>query len=243
MLASPRITDRLVSRGFFASAFALSATVLAFGGALANTHAETLPSVPEEGLIARYDFDEGDGTVLHDHSGHGFDGVLHGGTVWKAGAHGSSLEFNGVNAYVQLPSDSAFNTADFTVAAWIQPYEIGQGTDERVIYSNLVYEGNPVTEGTEFKFHKGELDGVTARVVFDGDYWFDMYRPAALADGAWHMVAFTEGQGYGRLWIDGVQAGAAEPSGAIRYPTPLPRSAPAFATRLPPVGSTAASTR
>jgi len=204
---------RIYDRGL--SAAEMAATYAAI-------HGKT-PVPADNGLIAQYDFDEAAGTVLHDHSGHGFDGVLHGGTVWKAGAHGTSLEFNGVNAYVQLPADSAFNAASFTVAAWIQPYEIGQGTDERVIYSNLVYQGNPVTEGIEFKFHKGELNGVTARVVFDGDYWADMYRPAALADGAWHMVAFSEGQGYARFWIDGVQAGPAEPCGAVRYPTPLPQ--------------------
>jgi hypothetical protein len=176
------------------------------------------------GLIAQYDFDEGDGATLHDRSGHGFDGVLHGGAAWKAGAHGSSLEFNGIDAYVQLPSDPAFNAASFTVAAWIQPYEEGSGSDERVFYSNLTYTpGDAEDRGIEFRFRRGELEGVTARKGYDGAYWDDMFRAASLADGAWHMVAFTVGDGYGRLWIDGLQAGSAEPWEDIAYPTPLPQ--------------------
>lgn len=176
------------------------------------------------GLIAQYDFDEGEGTTLHDRSGHGFDGVLHGGTAWKAGAHGSSLEFNGIDAYVQLPADSAFNAPAFTVAAWIQPYEQGTGSDERVFYSNLTYQtGDAADRGIEFRFRHGELEGVTARKIYDGTYWSEIFRTASLADGAWHMVAFTVSDGYGRLWIDGVQAGAAEPWGDIAYPEPLPQ--------------------
>lgn len=175
-------------------------------------------------LIARYDFDEGAGTVLHDRSGNGFDGSLHGGAAWKAGARGSSLEFNGINAYVQLPPDSVFNAASFTVAAWIQPFEQGTGGDERVIYSNLEYaRSGPVALGTGFKFRGGDLNVVSGRAVYDGQYWFEMYRTASLADGAWHQVTLTVGDGYGKLWIDGVQAGAAQPWGAIAYPSPSPQ--------------------
>lgn len=176
------------------------------------------------GLIAQYDFDEGAGAVLHDRSGNGFDGALHGGGAWKAGARGSSLEFNGIDAYVQLPSDSAFNAKSFTVAAWIQPYEQGHGTEEHVIYSNLEYAvGNSVTKGAEIRFRGGELEGVSGRAVYYKDYWSEIFRPASLDDGAWHFTAFTVSDGYGRLWIDGVQAGAAEPWGDIAYSAPLPQ--------------------
>lgn len=171
------------------------------------------------GLLARFDFDEGVGTVLHDSSGNGFDGVLHGGAAWKAGARGSSLEFNGIDTYVQLPPDPVFNASSFTVAAWIQPSEQGRGTDERVIYSNLAYTGNSLKQGAEFRFRGGELEGVTG----DGDDWSSIFRAATLADGAWHLVVFTVGDGYGKLWIDGVQASAAQPWGAVAYPSPLPQ--------------------
>ncbi|MBW8888701.1 MAG: hypothetical protein JF616_13170 [Fibrobacteres bacterium] len=176
------------------------------------------------GLIAQYDFDEGEGAILHDRSGNGFDGAIHGETAWKAGARGSSLEFNGKDTYVQLPSDSAFNPPAFTVAAWIQPYEQGIGNDQRVIYSNLIYTiGDSVDQGTEFRFRFGELEGVTGRKVYNGAYWSEIFRPVSLADGAWHMVALTVSDGYGRMWIDGVQAGAAETWGEIGYPPPLPQ--------------------
>lgn len=205
---------RIYDRGL--SAAEIAATYAALGGK---------PVDPKDkGLIARYDFDENAGTALHDRSGHGFDGTLKGGAQWKSGVRGSSLYFNGEDAYVQLPADSAFNAPSFTLAAWIQPTEQGTGADERVLYSNLAYtEGNAVTQGTEFRFRRGELEGVTGRVIWDGDYWSDMFRPAFLADGAWHHVAFSVTGGYGRLWIDGSQAGPAEPWGAIAYPSPLPQ--------------------
>jgi hypothetical protein len=222
------VLQRQFVRAYFirlcAGLLPLAATAFAVGLGTASCAGVSDPVPAEAGLLARYDFDEGEGLVLHDQSGHGFDGALHGGAAWKAGARGASLEFNGIDAYVQLPSDSAFNASSFTVAAWIQPYEQGSGADERVIYSNLAYTlDRAVTQGTQFKFRRGELNGVSGRAIFNGEYWSEMLRVASLDDGAWHMVAFTVGDGNGRLWIDGEQAGAAEPWGAVAYPSPLPQ--------------------
>jgi hypothetical protein len=183
---------------------------------------DTVPS--EKDLVARYDFDEGEGTILHDRSGHGFDGTLEGGPEWKAGVHGSSLYFNGIDAYVQLPADSAFLLDSFTVLAWVRPADQGPGTVERVIFSNCTSTAAPelVSGGSEFRFRHGELEGVSAGASYNGN-WSDMFSPASVVDGAWHMVGFSVSKGMGRLWIDGVQAGNAVAWRPISQPPSLPQ--------------------
>jgi hypothetical protein len=182
-------------------------------------HSTSPAERPEPGLLARFDFNEGAGSVLHDRSGHGFDGTLKGGVVWKDGIAGTSLEFNGTDGYVQLPADSAFLLDSFTVAAWIRPAD--QGPGERVMYSNLESTAGLATGGTEFRFRGGQLEGVSAGSPYGGN-WSDMLRDASL-DSAWHFVAFTVAGGYGSLWVDAARAGDSASWRPIAQPASLPQ--------------------
>ena len=64
----------------------------------------------EKNLVAYYDFDEGSGYVVHDKSGNGNDGEIHGAEYVKHGS-GYALQFDGKD-YVDCGKDKSLNVAD-----------------------------------------------------------------------------------------------------------------------------------
>ncbi len=71
------------------------------------------------GLVAAYGFDQGSGTVAPDSSGNGNNGTIANAT-WTTGRFGGALNFNGTNAYVNLPALGTFYNSGFTLEAWVK---------------------------------------------------------------------------------------------------------------------------
>ena len=69
-----------------------------------------------------YNFDEDNGTVLHDQSGNGFTGSITNAS-WDTGKYGSALQFNGSpNSYVTIPYNLGFASGStLTISAWVLP--------------------------------------------------------------------------------------------------------------------------
>ncbi|MGP8323543.1 MAG: LamG domain-containing protein, partial [Methanosarcinaceae archaeon] len=72
----------------------------------------------DDGLVAEWHFDEGEGSVLKDSSGNGNDGVIYGAT-WVEGKYGGALSFDGVDDYVIVGITNG-PTNTFTFEAWIK---------------------------------------------------------------------------------------------------------------------------
>ena len=76
------------------------------------------------GLDGYWTFNETNGGVLHDYSGHGFNGTLvnfpNGQGNWTTGLFGGALEFGGAGThqYVRVP-DFAMPTNSMTLTAWV----------------------------------------------------------------------------------------------------------------------------
>ena len=62
----------------------------------------------QDGLLARWTFDEDGGTTAHDVSGRGHDGLVLGGS-WVAGKRGGALLLNGTSDYVAVPPSTDFD--------------------------------------------------------------------------------------------------------------------------------------
>lgn len=64
-------------------------------------------SVKEDttGIVAKYNFDNANGSKLLDVSGNGNDATLVGGAKLIPGKNGNSVELNGDDGYVQLPDE------------------------------------------------------------------------------------------------------------------------------------------
>ena len=72
----------------------------------------------DDGLVAKWHFDEGSGSVLKDSSGNGNDGVIYGAT-WVDGKYGSALSFDGVDDYVSVIGPVG-TFSDLTVETWVR---------------------------------------------------------------------------------------------------------------------------
>ncbi len=76
------------------------------------------PEGPASGPIASWDFDEGAGDTLHDRTGNGHHGIVH-GARWVDGMRGKALAFSG-EEWVEVPGDSATNVKSFTFSIWLK---------------------------------------------------------------------------------------------------------------------------
>ncbi len=83
-------------------------------------------------LVAAFGFNEAQGSVTADASGHGFNGTLVNQPVWSSGHSGSALVFDGINDKVTLPSTLDVSQVPFTFEAWIRPTS---RADWRAIFS------------------------------------------------------------------------------------------------------------
>lgn len=83
------------------------------------------------GLVGRWQFDETTSyTGIIDKSGYGNHGVIYGDTLRQAGVHGSALEFDGNNDYVEFvdPGQSSLDvTADLSISLWVKRSQVTAG--------------------------------------------------------------------------------------------------------------------
>jgi hypothetical protein len=82
------------------------------------------------GPVAHWRMDEGEGSIAYDESSNNNDGTLHLGssgntatsTAWVAGKHGSAIDFDGDDDYVNCGNDTSLQfTAAGTVEMWVKP--------------------------------------------------------------------------------------------------------------------------
>jgi hypothetical protein len=134
-------------------------------------------------LLANWSLDEGSGTIAHDYSGHGLDGIIH-GTTWTNGHSGYALNFDGDNDYIILDEYSVelgFNkTDDYKISAWFKTesthtgtiYMISDNSDPiPVFYVKLKDNGT-----IEVSVHSTETCDVTVN------------SEMSYNDGSWHYI-------------------------------------------------------
>jgi tetratricopeptide (TPR) repeat protein len=73
------------------------------------------------GLVGHWPLDEASGTIAHDVSGNGNDGVFKGDPKWTVGIKGGALEFDG-DDYVDCGNDNSLNfNGAISISVWIKP--------------------------------------------------------------------------------------------------------------------------
>ena len=139
----------------------------------------------EPGLVAHWDFDAGKGDVLHDRSGNGNHGTIHGATWVKSGS-GYALKFDGEDDYVNCGTDPSLDiTGPITLQAFFQPSAVNRGEPGIVgkffeSYAISYYGtahfyissgGNNVSVPTkigQWMHVAGTFDGTTMRIYVNG---------------------------------------------------------------------------
>ena len=149
--------------------------------------------------VGHWILDEGSGTTVKDVSGNGYDGVIHGAT-WSGG----SLEFDGIDDYVDIPDYQGITGSGArTVAAWIKTTDTNT---EILSWGQFGIPGGCWVLG---------LDSRGRVSLFVGDAY--VTGVTVINDGAWHHVTVSLDDevlphiGNVNLFVDGIP----EPLGEI----------------------------
>lgn len=150
---------------------------------------------PDDSLIMYLPFDEESGGIVKDLSKYGNDGELKGGAKLVDGKIGKSVEFNGVDAYVEVLDSDSFAGNTVSVEAW---FKTESGNNFPVIWKEKTASGGsfwlriePSNNRIRCLFR--DTEDTTAIPVASSPY----------NDGEWHHIAATMGDGVARIYVDG----------------------------------------
>ena len=157
---------------------------------------------PTVGLIGYWNFDEGSGSIAHDTSGSGYNGVVSGAT-WGTGKINSGLSFNGTTNYVVTPNIALGTT--FSISAWVNSGGAAQGGYVRIAetqYSPGFYLGTNAS-GTGYKVIVNGGGGATG--TCGAGYGC---AEGGVVTSGWHLVTATFDGTTARLYVDNAVAGS-----------------------------------
>lgn len=150
--------------------------------------------------VARYPFDEPDGTTAVDRTGNGWDGSLVGEATREPSMNGTAVRLDGDGQYVALPAGILWNMYDFTLAAWVKLD--GPGALQHLFdfgaSANVNMHLTPQSAAGVVSFAI-TVSGPNAAQRINGT--------APLPSGEWVHVAVTKSALVGTLYVNGVQVG------------------------------------
>ncbi len=160
-----------------------------------------------DGLVAYWGFDEGEGDTAYDSSGNGHDGVVYGAS-WVAGLSGSALYFDG-DDYVSIPPTDS--QTPYSVALWfrhVEPLATG-ALIHRGFGGSCRYEPH-------LSYGNGYISASVSGCGHSGRTHYHIPVPV----GQWHHVAYVVDAATQRFYIDGIEiepAGSKIPNPSILY--------------------------
>jgi hypothetical protein len=167
----------------------------------------TMPDIPivDANLVGWWTFDEGQGAVALDWSGHGNHGTLNGDPQWVGGYDGNALEFNGRSTVLPGTGPALSGTTDFSVCAWIRKSATSAGV--------IIQQRNGGYNG-EYRFMVNGSGQLDLMVYGDGDYQYTFSTATTVNDGNWHHATAVRQGSNGYIYVDGSLA--ASDSGTVR---------------------------
>jgi len=177
-----------------------------------------IPS-PVPGLVARYTFDEGTGTILHDSAGAPSEGLIVGGT-WVAGTPFASLPApardhaldDAGGGYVTFGPAAALGSATFTIETWFNRQGAGIAANTGTggfLGVPLLTKGRGEAEGSnvDMNWFLGirESDNVLAADFEDmaAGTNHPVVGVTPIVNGRWYHAAATYDGSEWRLYLDG----------------------------------------
>ena len=165
-----------------------------------NAFGQVPDYVPQDGLVAWYPFDNG----ATDFSGNGFDGANNGAQI-VASNFGNALLFDGANDYVEIPTNSSFESLvdELTLSAWFNKTNTSNGS----IIAKRNFVGNPCGERHHFELTCMSDNSIlfsashncieihTSQIQTEDDV-FEL--------NTWNHVALTYNNGSIQLYLNGV---------------------------------------
>jgi|GEM_PF-5680177 len=167
----------------------------------------------EEGLIAYWNFDEGQGSFVNNFLNSEFRGTIY-GAKWIEGISGKALEFDGQNDYVQFNSPvlygSSLYNSSYSVCAWVKPKSIIEGLNRYIIanggesslysgfYMNIEWSEN---RNGQYVFGISTKEGVNGKVGSSFSAFYSAYDWTFLC-GTWNGSE-NSGASMVRLYLNG----------------------------------------
>lgn len=165
----------------------------------------------ELGLISAWHFDEKDGTDIIDSSSFGNNGRI-AGPEWIGGKVNYSLDFGGVNGYVQAPSFSLGGT--MTIEAWVYSHDVHADWARVMDFGNGSNADNIILNWRN-------TSGTMAFESYQGASGSSIYTSEIFPEGQWvHVAASVDAAGSGSIYWNGVL----KASGAVLVPNTIART-------------------
>jgi hypothetical protein len=176
---------------------------------------ETLEAraLPSATLIAAYGFNEGQGTVLTDASGHGNNGTISGASWSGTAKFGKSLSFNGTSSMVSIANSSSLDLgAGMTVEAWVLPSSLSGW--------RTILEKDTSGSGQSYSLfasNGSSTSGSSKPMVWvtSGGSEYGAGSATKISTGSWiHVAATFDGHTF-RFYINGNLAGSQSFTGSL----------------------------
>jgi beta-galactosidase len=91
-------------------------SLFAFGGLTGSRVSGDI----QEGLVAYFQFEEGDGDELDDSSGLGNNASISGDVEWVEGKYDKGMQFDGESSYAEIPPGTVGPFEAVTMTAWVK---------------------------------------------------------------------------------------------------------------------------
>jgi hypothetical protein len=157
------------------------------------------------GLVGYWKLDEGSGTVAHDSSGNGNNGVLttYEDTTlpqWVKGINGTALKFDGVGDFVQVPDSPSLDfSGNVTVMAWVYLPASAHLTNTKILVKNAVNGAANLDIG--FYNESGTI--VVYMGKDEGTPYDIVYSVGHVPRNSWTNVAMTYNGSFIDIYING----------------------------------------
>ena len=158
-------------------------------------------------------FDEGNGDVTEDASGHGNDGKFVGDPKWVEGRFGKALHLDGVDDYVDCGNAQILRVGQGTMTAWLQIHTTNDSGMYAVI---LPFDDTPAWKAPSRSFALGAVQGgAKFWIAINGEN--KEFGSGRLNLHQWHHMAITFDGVVRRGYLDGVEVFAYTFRGEITY--------------------------
>lgn len=140
-------------------------------------------SYSKAAVVGAWLFDEGSGAVAKDSSGNKNDGKINQAT-WVDGRYGKALDFNGVDANVEIINKGSLSVDTFTLMAWIKvPGFIGGWQTIATLNTD-----GPIRN---YGLFINDGSGLIHYSFTSGKAWQSFNATSNPVDGKWHHIAAT----------------------------------------------------
>jgi hypothetical protein len=169
---------------------------------------EPMPEPVDPGnanLVVSYSFENN----VQDGSGKGLNGTIRGNPAFVEGIAGMALSFDGVNDYVDLGNNAAFDiTEQITLSAWVNTNDAGNG------------QHNPyVGKGDQTYAIKHASSNTIEFFIYDAGWYTANVRVDSSFNGEWHHVLGTYDGSELKTYVDGVLGATVAHQGTIDIQT------------------------